>query len=692
MKEHIRPSQEVINSAETGLETEQGLSQQGSAELAQRLFDLDVETLDPHISTARELLANQELNEPDPQTTSEIIDELSHSDDLGAENQTRLQALSAKIKQLGGDLTRKTVLASLLFSTEAVTTDKVFAQAPEAPKTVSQTGTSNSQPEDFFNIRFNGKDMAIISGGDTDLMFKHNIEYPQTWTDLGKILLEPVSVGLNVEYGKNNYPLKLIFGDKDSDFTLAVEFPYEYARDFDNATPAEKEQMELKMQEQAKELLQQLLPHILSGSTQAEAFSQEAAQNRTLSRVKSLDVTGYASSESEGKLNSNDPRNLNLSGMRAENASQILQKILLKQGIEIEQVSHSAGGEIPLLDSEKAELVSDAYRLELGKDGLPTDKALLGLIEEYNNGRIDNQQLLEKLHKVVGDKRKVMVNVEVGDKSGLIVLPLPLLIGLIGLIIRYGPSRLKSSDRSNHDKLLAHFLPRDHQVELEQELEQAAKIGKQNLAMPERDITRRDVVKSYSAESEPDQLVRDEVVGETRHRNSKKLSPRVRGELELNPDTPMEDRVGSLALILDRYVRMTPTLVGKKVYPNIAEKAADKYLETSKVVDLVNVHNDPEALEGLLKQIVFLENNQTMPDHFDTAQKIVRFEFMAIKNNLFPKAGKMRRTEVTGFNAPQVMYPNVYIGRDAYKIDLVKLANKAEEYLAQVKVKNETES
>ena len=52
----------------------------------------------------------------------------------------------------------------------------------------------------------------------------------------------------------------------------------------------------------------------------------------------------------------------------------------------------------------------------------------------------------------------------------------------------------------------------------------------------------------------------------------------------------------------------------------------------------------------------------------------------------------MRRTEVTGFNAPHLMYPNVYIGRDAYKVDLVKLAKKAEEYLAQVKVKNETES
>lgn len=669
------------------------------------LFELDLDEQNPAVAKASKSLNELEpdLKNLEPEQAVGVVEDLANSKTLSSANITRLQQMANKIKHTAGNLSRKTLLASLIFATETVGIDKAMAQTKESPNSATPVEKIADQPNKSFSYRFDGKDMAVVSAGDTNVMFKHNIKYPESWTDLGKMLLEPVSIGISTEYGKGDFTMKLIMGEDDSDFTLSVDFPYEYARDFEKATPAERQKMEEEMRKRAEELLGQLLPHILSGSTQTEAFQKATNEQGNTARVKKLDITGYASSESEDKLNADDPRNLNLSGMRAENAATILQKIMSEQGIKVDSVETHAGGEIHVSDAERDEIIKSSHQFTGKESNAELNKKLLYFVEHYNQGDIaKNSELYTELEKHFGNNRKVSVNVEVGDKTGLIVVPLPLLLALLPLLRKfrisdYWPGKdFDNKDRGIRRAMHISFLPRQHGQEFEQELAQAERIGQNKFdyiqnhlrGITDPDITNRDAIKGYGGTGEQNQELLNRVTHESDFHTSQIRTPRVRAELDLTREKPIEDRVGALAFMLDRYIRMAPSVTGYD-----GENALQ-----AKIVDALNVYNDPEAMSNLLSQIL-VDKEKLQPVHTDLSKRSVRFEVMAIgtktasRYNRF-KGGVQARRELI-----HDLFPEVYVShlpdesvKDAvYHIDVRKLWKLADEYRANVRVSKSSE-
>ncbi len=683
MREKFSPSEEIeAQSLETETGTDFASPSENLDSVGERLFEIansDTNN-ESSLERARDNIAKMEQH-PDSinsDQTLEFITEIEGVKILDPEQRSVLSALREKIVSNAGNLTRKSALAAVLMATEILSFAAAYGQntnkgeATKDPQKQSLAKDDFNKPE-AFPIKIDGNKLTIPTGAKSELLFRENITWPKSVSDLGKMVLEPISIAYNTTYGKDDYYTRYFFGNGDNDFTLEADFPYEYARQFDNATPIEKEAMEQKMRDSAKAMFAELLPQLYGYSFfSTDEFQQKAGELRGNATIKQAEVTGYASGESDNKLDANDPRNLNLSGLRAENAAKVLQKMFQEQNIQVGEIGHKAGGEIHLNQQERVDLLKESHELKIGPNG-PEDKQITHLIERYNAGQINHTEAEVVLKQIVGGKRKVAVNIEVGDKSGTIVIPFPLLLGLLLLVGKTFIEDPFSDERTGGkvNELYAHFISRkedgnEEGSDIETEIDKAINPSFLRKWSVEK-VDRKDRIKGFSDEAENSDAVRDAIIENSNHRSSKKRAPKIRAELELNPEATMEDRVGSLGFFVDRYLRMTPTVVNQ-TRPH-----------SGTITDMVNVYNDPEAMAELLQRIAIPQENQQKVPAFDLSDHRIRFEMSGIKPSQIYGYDKNRRKSVTH------CYVSIERYKGVYKIDKDKLAVISDQYREKIK-------
>ena len=275
----------------------------------------------------------------------------------------------------------------------------------------------------------------FVSWGDAESSqaLEHNIKFPESLSEAGKMFVEPVTFSIATVYDERTPIAKVIFGGKekinDNDFIVNFDVPYQYARDFKTATPVDQAKMEEEMLRNAKKLFDLLLPSVMGVSFYKENFSA-GQDNKSAISINKLDIKGFASPESQDGLNTDSLFNRELSTARAHNAADVLRAIFQKKGIGVNNISYEGKGEIELSEEEKNELLKTAD-IQIDKNGQVKDKKVMDLIEQYNRGTITQAQINQAMDSIVGEKRKVSIEVDLKERKGVIAVPIPLFIMLL---------------------------------------------------------------------------------------------------------------------------------------------------------------------------------------------------------------------------------------------------------------------
>lgn len=568
-------------------------------------------------------------------------------------------------------------IGTLLLATEISAAEAAFRKPEQAEptkkeyKVVQQLEKAPAPP---ISIRFEG-DHAIVEGDDLGFFVKHNFKFPESVADVGKMFLEPLSFGVKFKLGeKGALAAKIITGAEGQPFVFEAEVPYEYARDFKKASPVDRKKMEEDMEHKAKELIDNILPTVVGLSFYKKDVREIGRQGSV--EINEVTIDGFASPESDRGIDTSDPRNKVLSEMRAENAANVLQRLFQKKGIDVGEIKYRGVGEAHLLPEEHDKLLEDAYEINLGVDGLE-DEVMLELVKKYNRGEIASSEVKENLDRIIGDKRKVAISVETNERSYVLILPLP-------IFLIAGMSLLKklSSRREYHGRprVYAEFVPGPHSGDYditEATRKHARKVGKdiRPLSYP-RVRPRKDVIKGYAGKTRSQEQYAQEVVEGAKHKAKRRTHKKVL--LDLDPRMPLPDRVRALAFVVDRYLRMAPTLLKER---NIFGKLRDKYF------DLVNVYQDREALGELLGTIIQRDAtaHRAAGTHF--REKLpgngrVTFEFLPLAYSRGPERGGVKARRASVFLA------NVSVGGiGRYEIDRSKLHALADEYISRHKIK-----
>ncbi len=329
------------------------------------------------------------------------------------------------------------LLASMAGGAEAQVrpADDVFA-AGSLPKVTRQyKPTQTVRGDRYVGLANLDNTLALETkdiGQDVSLAIQHNIKRPESLAELGKMLLEPVSVSLSFPYGKDNLVamVRTRIGYEDGETqVIDVEIPYRYAQKFDTADPKDRE----KMKEQAMDDARKLFDKILTNVSGLSFFKREAGQHHRefsapLTEVDSMKVEGFASPESTDGVNLGDVRNQGLSKLRAENAAATIRELFKEKNIGVEEITFQGEGEDALSAEELKRLAEEAVKLDLSNINSPQNTKVLKIIKDYNAGSITEDSALKLLDEVVGGKRKVAVHLEINNEKKVFVLPLPLLL------------------------------------------------------------------------------------------------------------------------------------------------------------------------------------------------------------------------------------------------------------------------
>lgn len=215
-------------------------------------------------------------------------------------------------------------LAALALITEVTTAHALFQTKPE--KNPYKIIKAQDHASNLINLRFENKHV-IVENDYGGVFIKQNLRRPESLVDVGKILLEPLTFGMKICIDKKYImPIRVITGSSNEEpFIFEADVPYEYAQNFKKATPIDQQKMEIEMEEKSRVLIEQILPKIVGLSF----FKEEVKNIRQSGSVKVTEVRidGFASGESDCSLDRDNPKNQQLSELRAENAAYVLQKL-----------------------------------------------------------------------------------------------------------------------------------------------------------------------------------------------------------------------------------------------------------------------------------------------------------------------------------------------------------------------------
>ena len=85
-------------------------------------------------------------------------------------------------------------------------------------------------------------------------------------------------------------------------------------------------------------------------------------------------------------------------------------------------------------ENEIQRLLQTAYALRIEEKGI-SNETIADLIERYNAGNVNDSEALKNLQQIVGEKRKVAVYLELDERKGILIIPIPILLLLLGLLL-----------------------------------------------------------------------------------------------------------------------------------------------------------------------------------------------------------------------------------------------------------------
>lgn len=220
--------------------------------------------------------------------------------------------------------------------------------------------------------------------------------------------------------------------------SFKFEVPYEYARFFNIGKPLKPEDYE-KVKEYVSKEIQRGLENKLMGLNLSRKAQEEIDKSIKKPEIEKFTVSGFASPEGPAEKGSFtiepgkiDPENIKLARLRAENALGITMKSLEKLGIPKEKIdkilTEIKTEELQFTPEEMKELIL------LSKDweGANPIEKIFNMIVDYNDEKIQDPKLVEKLHKIIASKRKVEIEIELKGREKIIyTIPVPLLLGLL---------------------------------------------------------------------------------------------------------------------------------------------------------------------------------------------------------------------------------------------------------------------
>jgi len=546
------------------------------------------------------------------------------------------------------------------------------ASPSEAQKT-NETASKESLPK----ITRTVKDMDVVAGrsygaiqnlpnviggsanasNDVDVMIQHNIKRPESLSEFGKMLVEPISVSISFPYGKDHAVAKIktwMFGEESKTQIVDINIPYRYAETFDKADPKDVEEMKKQATEDAEKLFDSIMTEIFGLSF----FKNETLQNHEengspITKVNKMSVEGFASPESTDGVNLDDKRNLSLSELRAENAANTIREIFAGRNIAVDDISFHGSGEEKLAQDELEKLAGEAVRLDLSDEREPLTAQVLDIITKYNNGELNNDSATELLNELVGNKRKVILHMEIDEQEKILVLPLPLLlIALLKLSKHVDFSRLFNKNGSYTAPPKHRFIRSEDPTRPEVETLDGIEIknfSKETRRHMEGSITKTErlsaeaekFMMSYSKDNTVFFIVSSNDPNDLETANAYRLAAQKKDIRILKPKNPRGDRED----ITDGYVRVIKTLGPT---PNKTEEEA--YVDDfEKIVRLVD-------FGGLTAKKI--EHRMQKRGELDKYQEIIILAFGEGEvlehalNRYFPtKTSSIRNLEVIKFGS-----------------------------------------
>lgn len=599
-----------------------------------------------------------------PETVAQQVNTLLSQAQI--EKLSSARSLLQRIREL--PISVKGSLAALVLTTEVAAAEAAFP--PDEEYTVIPT---DEILPDVTTIRFEND--HIIIEDDAGLFLKHNFKKPESLADVGKMFVEPLSFGITFNLGKDNIIARVLTDSNNATqdpFIFTADIPYEYARDFATASAIDQQAMKADMTRKAKILIDQILPHVVGLSFHKDEVRHIDREGSVT--VSQVTIDGFASPESDSGIGTKDPRNKQLSDMRAENAAHVLRRVFQEEGIHVKEMKYRGAGELPLTTHEREQLLQDAHEIKIDHNA-PENQQLLELVKQYNNGTITEEAVQSSLKEIIGEKRKVAVTITTNERRFVMILPLPIFLPLAARLLR----GLFEGDRLGINAVYAEFTlgPGSHNARLDRATTRHARQVGRDIRQNHFDPVqpRRDVVKGYSDTSQASTEYSQNVVRGARHR--RKREGRQKVQLDFNPNLPLPDRVNALAFVVDRYLRMTPSLMSERNV--IGQRATRDY-------DFMNIYEDREALQTLIERIartdidaMGLQRHLPPPNIPDSGE--VRFQFTSGGLNPATPGG-------VGIRRDRVYGAYVWVDRVQYQLNRQALNELANNYIDTHRVVN----
>lgn len=540
----------------------------------------------PELQTLQEQLDRDE--QPTPDDIEHVVDAISRQP-VAPESRSLLQRLRDLPRSV-----RQTTLA-LVTAVELLGSGVAFAKPKDPEESAKPTRTEvrhqpSEAPDPPFKViqgkRDIGQPLHFVVGHHTvgiqefgyGIFARHNFHRPESLKDGLKMFVEPFSLHFNFTYEQDTWEGRLISGDTpEDDFVLAVDVPYEYAQDFKKATPQDKERIEKDFLSRAKAFVEFILPVVFGPSFFKDDVQRDTAPT-SHTNITSTEIEGSASGEAF-VLDRNDPRNQTLSDLRGENGALIVQKVYEENGVSYDKIKHRGVGELHMTKEERAKLRADAVELDLANPRTSEEIAILTLIEKYNDHEVTEPEARQQLDEIVGAKRKVAIRLEADERTGVLVLPVPL--ALLALI-RIWPRRHPRGEHTIHMLSQWSGEPRATDGEIA-----AARTYGSRLPPRLPEGRRGNLAKGYAGAEEPTGEIANAAVERTHH--ARKGALRIRAGLEFRADLSMEEQVEGLAAVLMRQVRSMAALERR------GRDRGD--------IDIINGIDHPHVLNELLRRI-----------------------------------------------------------------------------------------
>ncbi|MFC1788259.1 hypothetical protein ACFLZY_03515 [Patescibacteria group bacterium] len=249
-------------------------------------------------------------------------------------------------------------------------------------------------------------------------------------TDEGEIELNPWSILAPVQLELSQ--------DVDLLSKANIHVPYTYARAFEKdpasgqpLNPEDHEKARAHIENELKKQFADIL-HGLDVSKRVY-HKDHPVSNLNQAQVETIRVVGTTSPEAEDqssvKPGNIDAENIRLAQARAEAAFGITKEQLEEIGISLDDLQQSAeqvtSEEIQFSEDELRELAQIAGS-QKGVDDLEN---IFKIIIAYNQDKIKDQAVLDRLDQIIGSKRAAEIEIEVkGQRKETVLIPLPLLL------------------------------------------------------------------------------------------------------------------------------------------------------------------------------------------------------------------------------------------------------------------------